>query len=171
MRLSRQFQANLFFLWKNFERTKPNQIKTNHQNKNKWIKNNKDNNFLHIETYQRGNIGCFAFLKENGSFIDNLMYYTTNSPFITWSFNPIQDGLFRGCSRMRGPKSPPSLKSGTDILQWWNLAQLYLTQRRSEKHMNHLTHPLSSADISIFSPEINKFCYVKKYRYRLYFDT
>ena len=28
-------------------------------------------------------------------------------------------------------------------------------------------HSLSSADISIFSPEISKFCYIKKYRYRL----
>ena len=67
-------------------------------------------------------------------------------------FNPIQDGLFRGCSRMgRGSKkAPPSLKFITHILQWWNLAQLYLTQRRSKKYMNHVTHPLSSADISIF---------------------
>ena len=31
--------------------------------------------------------------------------------------------------------------------------------------------PLSSADISIFSPEISKFCYIKKYRYRLDFDN
>ena len=30
--------------------------------------------------------------------------------------------------------------------------------------------PLSSADISIFSPEISKFCYIKKWRYGLYFD-
>ena len=30
--------------------------------------------------------------------------------------------------------------------------------------MNHVTHPLSSADISIFSREIGKFCYIK-YRY------
>ena len=37
--------------------------------------------------------------------------------------------------------------------------------------MNHVTHPLSSADISIVSPEISKFCYIKKYRYRLQFDT
>ena len=34
-----------------------------------------------------------------------------------------------------------------------------------------MTHPLSSADIRIFSPEISKFCYIKKYRYRLYFDA
>ena len=58
-------------------------------------------------------------------------------------FNPIQDGLFRGCSRMGGgKKAPTSLKSVTHMLQWWNLAQLYLTQRRSKKYMNHVTHPL-----------------------------
>ena len=43
--------------------------------------------------------------------------------------------------------------------------------KKIQKYMNHVTHPLSSADISIFSPEISKFCYMKKYRYRLYFDT
>ena len=32
-------------------------------------------------------------------------------------FNPIQDGLFWGCSRMWGQKAPPSLKSVTHILQ------------------------------------------------------
>ena len=31
--------------------------------------------------------------------------------------------------------------------------------------------PLRSADINIFSPEMSKFCYIKKYRYRLYFHT
>ena len=68
------------------------------------------------------------------------------------SLNPIQDGLFRGCSRMRGGgrKKAPSLKSVTHILQCSNLAQLYLTQRRLKKYMNRVTHPLSSADIRIF---------------------
>ena len=37
--------------------------------------------------------------------------------------------------------------------------------------MNHVTHPLTSADISIFPPEISKFCYIKKCRYRLHFST
>ena len=37
--------------------------------------------------------------------------------------------------------------------------------------MNHVTHPLSSADISIFLPEISKFCYIKKYRYIFHLDT
>ena len=33
--------------------------------------------------------------------------------------------------------------------------------------MSHVTHPLSCADISSFSSEIGKFCYIRKYRYRL----
>ena len=37
--------------------------------------------------------------------------------------------------------------------------------------MNHVRHPVSPADISNFSPEISKFCYIKKYMYRLHFDT
>ena len=36
--------------------------------------------------------------------------------------------------------------------------------------MNHVTHLLTSADISIFSPEISKFIYIKKYRYKLHFS-
>ena len=36
--------------------------------------------------------------------------------------------------------------------------------------MNHVTHLLTSADISIFSPEISKFIYIKKYRYQLHFS-
>ena len=37
--------------------------------------------------------------------------------------------------------------------------------------MNHVTQPLGSAGISIFSPETSKLCYIKKYRYRLHFDV
>ena len=37
--------------------------------------------------------------------------------------------------------------------------------------MNHEAHPLSSADISIFSSEIRKSRFIKKYRYILRFDT
>ena len=102
--------------------------------------------------------------------------YLISSQF---NFNAIQDGIFWGCSRMagrRGAKMPPPPapilpKSVTHILQWWNLAYLYVTQRRSKKDMNHVIHPLSSAGISNFSPKISKFCYIKKYRNRLHFDT
>ena len=78
-------------------------------------------------------------------------------------------GAAHGWGGQKGP--PPSLKSVTHILQWWNLAQLYLKQTRSRKYMNHLTRLLISANISFFSPEISKFCYIKKYRYRLYVDA
>ena len=37
--------------------------------------------------------------------------------------------------------------------------------------MNHVTYPLSSADISIFLAEISKFCYIKKYRYIFHLDV
>ena len=37
--------------------------------------------------------------------------------------------------------------------------------------MNHVTHPLSCADISSFPRKISKFCYIKKYRCRWNFDT
>ena len=38
-------------------------------------------------------------------------------------------------------------------------------------NINHVTHPLSFADISIFSPKIGNFCYIKKCKYRLHFNT
>ena len=37
--------------------------------------------------------------------------------------------------------------------------------------MNHVTHPLSSTDISNFSLGTSKFFYIKKYMYRLHFDS
>ena len=69
------------------------------------------------------------------------------------------------------PKRLLSVKYVLHILQWWHLAQLYLTQRKSKKYINHMTHHLSSASISIFSTKISKFCYTKKYRYRLYLNA
>ena len=51
------------------------------------------------------------------------------------------------------------------------LSTVILYPKKIKKYMNHVTRPVSSADISIFSPEISKFCYIKKYRYRLHFDT
>ena len=80
-------------------------------------------------------------------------YYPVTLKILRALFNPTQDGPFRGCSRIRGgQKGSPFLKSIIDIAQRWNLAQLYLTQRRSKKCIKHVTHPRSSADIKIFSP-------------------
>ena len=67
-------------------------------------------------------------------------------------------------------KGLPSLRYVTHILQWLNLAS-YTLPKEDPKNMNHLTHPSSSVDISIFSLEISKFCYIKKYRYRFHFVT
>ena len=77
-----------------------------------------------------------------------------------------------GCG---GPKTPlpPSLpyichtyptmmKFGTIITYLKKIKKIY---------MNHVTHLLSSADISIFSSEITIFCYIKKYRHRFHFHT
>ena len=91
--------------------------------------------------------------------------------------SPIQDGHFRGYSRIGGgggggggtksplPKIchtyPKMIKLGTVIA--------YL--KKIHKYMDRVTEHLTSADISIFSPKISKFCYIKKYRYRLHFST
>ena len=77
-------------------------------------------------------------------------------------------GLLTSGGRQKDPlpkfchRYPTMMKLGTVIP--------YL-KKRFKKYMNHVIQPLSSAEISIFSPEISKFCYIKKYRYRLHFDT
>ena len=68
------------------------------------------------------------------------------------------------------PKRSPLPKTRHTYPKMMKLTQWHLTQRRSKKYMNHVTHLLSYADISIFSLEISKFSYIKKYRFRLYFD-
>ena len=37
--------------------------------------------------------------------------------------------------------------------------------------LTHVTHPLNFADMSIFLSGIGNFCFIKKYRYRLHFNT
>ena len=82
------------------------------------------------------------------------------------NFNPIQDGLFRSCSRMgEGQKGTPFPK----------ICHTYPTMMKRGTVIpypkKHVTHPLNSANISIFLLEISKFCYIKEYRYRSHFDT
>ena len=92
--------------------------------------------------------------------------------------NPIQDRYFWGCSQMGGAKRPPSVKSvhikiklhiSYNHENWHNYTLPCL--KKIKKYINHLTHPLVSADMGIFSAEIGNFCYIKKYRYRLHFNT
>ena len=47
----------------------------------------------------------------------------------------------------------------------------YTLPKEYSKNIFITWDPLSPADISFFSLEISKFCYIKKYRYRLHFDT
>ena len=88
-----------------------------------------------------------------------------------WILTLFRMGFFGAAHRWKAgwrggggwPKSPPpTKKSLTHILQWWNLPEFYLSQKKFKKYMNHVTNSLSSADISIFLSEISKFCYIKK---------
>ena len=78
-------------------------------------------------------------------------------------------GLFRVAhvTNEKGPvKGPPFLNfvtlSYNDETQY-NCA----LSKKTQKYVNHDRHPMSSIDISIFSPEISNFYYIKKCRYSL----
>ena len=65
-------------------------------------------------------------------------------------FNPIQDGPFRGCSQMwAGVKTPPLPKICHTYPTIMKLGTVMRYLKKIQKHINHATHPLSSADISI----------------------
>ena len=56
------------------------------------------------------------------------------------------------------------------ILQWRNLAVVpYL--KKIQKNINHVTHLLSSASITIFSLKISNFHYIRKYIYTSNFNA
>ena len=76
----------------------------------------------------------------------------SKSEKFSWDYlNLFRMGLLRSAYGWVGEaKRPPSLKSFTHILQWWNLVQLYLTYKISKKYINHVTQALRSADISFF---------------------
>ena len=73
-------------------------------------------------------------------------------------------GIFGAAHGWGGVKSythPTMMKLGTVIP--------YL--KKIQKICESRDTPLTSAYISIFSPEISQFCYIKKYKYRLHFST
>ena len=103
------------------------------------------------------------WLSETLFLLNAIIYFVKVIYMQTKHLNLFRMGFFGAAYGWEGAKSPPpNLKSVTHILQWWNLAQLYVTYRRLKKHMNYVTHALTSGD---------KFCYIKKYRYRLHFGT
>ena len=84
--------------------------------------------------------------------------------------NPIQDGHFWGCSQMReGQKRLPLPKICHTYLTMMKLDIVIPNLKKIQKVYESRDTP--RADISIFSPEISKFCYIKQYRYRLNFTT
>ena len=85
-------------------------------------------------------------------------------------FNSIQDGPFRGCTRMENPKRLPSLKSVKHILQWWKLGTIIPLRKIQKIYKSRDTHHEFSWHPN-FSSEIRKFCYIEKYRYSLHFKT
>ena len=79
---------------------------------------------------------------------------------------------WRGSVRGGGKQKGPFLKIGHTYPTMIKLGTVIAYLKKIQKiYTNDVTHLLSSADISIFSSKISKFCYLKKYRYRLHFDT
>ena len=87
------------------------------------------------------------------------------------NLNLNQDGRFSGCSQIVGPKRGllPKIRHAYPTMMKLGTITPYL--KEIQKHINHGTHRLNSADITTFSPEISNFCYIKKYRYRFHFNT
>ena len=88
------------------------------------------------------------------------------------NFNSTQDGPFWGCLWMEEGQKVPLLTS-LKYVAHPTIMKLgtIIPYLKILKYMYHVTHPLSSPDINIFSQRISKFRYIKKYRQRLNFDT
>ena len=66
---------------------------------------------------------------------------------------------------------PTSLKSVTHIFHNYETWHSYAIPKEGPKNIWITWHLLSSAGISIFSQEISKFCYIKKYGYRFHLSA
>ena len=122
-------------------------------------------NYSFLSCSSKFNVSSYVSLDSPSSDLRTCIL-NTKSFFLSAAVNPIQDGSFRGCSRMGGEaKRSPSL----NLCRISYNDETWQTYTLTKK--NHVTHSFSSADISIFIPEIRKFCYIKKCRYRLYSNT
>ena len=68
-------------------------------------------------------------------------------------------GIAHGCERF----PPKSLSHKSYNNETWH--SYTLPKENLKIYKNHVTHSLSSADISIFSPVISNFSYIKFYSY------
>ena len=90
------------------------------------------------------------------------------------NFNPIQDGIFWGCSQIvgtGGAKKPPFPKIWYTYPTLMKFGTVIPHLEKIQKIYESRNTPLESSDISIFLLEISKFCYIKNYRYRVHLDT
>ena len=71
-------------------------------------------------------------------------------------FNPIQDGPFRAANGWWGQKGRLPKICHT-YFTMMKLTTVIPSLNKIQKHINHVTHPLSPAEISNFSPEISNF--------------
>ena len=69
-------------------------------------------------------------------------------------------GIF-GAARGWALKKASLLKICHAYPTMMKLGSYTLPKKDQKKYMNHVMHYLSSADISIFSPEISNFCCIK----------
>ena len=99
----------------------------------------------------------------------SLLFQGYTCPFLTL----FRMGLFGAAHGWVGGKKlpPPRPKHLSHVSGMMKLGTGMPYLKAIQKYRNHVTHLLISADISIFSLEIRKFCYIKKYRYRLHFGT
>ena len=85
---------------------------------------------------------------------------------IDGTINPIEDGLYWGLLTDGGwAKKDLLSKICHTYSRMMKLGTVMPYLKKTQKYMNHVTYPLSSDDISIFSLEISKFCSINKYRY------
>ena len=74
----------------------------------------------------------------------------------------------------RGPlstKGPPLPKIRYTYPTMMKLGTVIPNLKKIVKIYKYMTHPLTSAGISIFLPEIRNICCIKKYNYRLHHNT
>ena len=84
--------------------------------------------------------------------------------------NLFRMGVF-GAAQGWGDKKAPLPKICHTYPRIMKLGTVITCLKKIQKLLNHATHSLSSADISIFYPEISKFFYMQKCRYRSHIDT
>ena len=102
---------------------------------------------------------------------ENNLFYQLSANKFKIIINLIQDGPFRSCSRMRGPRRPPLSKICYTYPAIVRLGRVIPCLKKLEKiYESHGTSVEFRWD-QHFLPEINKYSYIKKCRWRLTIDA